>query len=99
MDPNLAPLNLNAEGIVIRTNRVEVPTAEEVASGDPIDPSKVFGRAIYGLSTEIGRQAFGSNRRRMGAVVMDEAYHVTSTPRGLASVTRIGSTAQTPHLR
>ncbi len=89
MDPNLAPLNLNAEGIVIRTNRVEVPTAEEVASGDPIDPSKVFGRAIYGLSTEIGRQAFGSNRRRMGAVVMDEAYHVTSTPRGLASVTRI----------
>ncbi|MET0994925.1 MAG: hypothetical protein ABWY20_12990, partial [Mycobacterium sp.] len=61
MDPNLAPLNLNAEGIVIRTNRVEVPTAEEVASGDPIDPSKVFGRAIYGLSTEIGRQAFGSN--------------------------------------
>lgn len=89
MDPNLPPLNLNAEGIVIRTNRVEVPTAEEVASGDPIDPSKVFGRAIYGLSTEIGRQAFGSNRRRMGAVVMDEAYHVTSTPRGLASVTRI----------
>ena len=49
----------------------------------------MFGRAIYGLSTEIGRQAFGSNRRRMGAVVMDEAYHVTSTPRGLASVTRI----------
>src|SRR6185312_16136595 len=48
-----------------------------------------FGRAIYGLSTEIGRQAFGSNRRRLGAVVMDEAYHVTSTPRGLASVTRI----------
>ena len=89
MDPNLAPLNLNAEGIVIRTNRVEVPTAEEVASGDPIDPSKVFGRAIYGLSTEIGRQAFGSNKSRMGAVVMDEAYHVTSTPRGLASVTRI----------
>ena len=89
MDPNLAPLNLNAEGIVIRTNRVEVPTAEEVASGEPIDPSKVFGRAIYGLSTEIGRQAFGSNKRRMGAVVMDEAYHVTSTPRGLASVTRI----------
>lgn len=89
MDPNLPPLNLGAEGIVIRTNRVEVPTAEEVASGDPIDPSKVFGRAVYGLSTEIGRQAFGSNRRRMGAVVIDEAYHVTSTPRGLASVTRI----------
>ncbi|AGB27298.1 hypothetical protein Mycsm_07204 (plasmid) [Mycobacterium sp. JS623] len=89
MDPNLPPLNLDAEGIVIRTNRVEVPTAEEVASGDPIDPSKIFGRAMYGLSTEIGRQAFGSNKRRMGAVVMDEAYHVTSTPRGLASVTRI----------
>ena len=66
MDPNLAPLNLNAEGIVIRTNRVEVPTAEEVASGDPIDPSKVFGRAIYGLSTEIGRQAFGSNKTPHG---------------------------------
>lgn len=89
MDANLPPLNLDSSGIVIRTNRVEVPTAEESSSREPIDPSKVFGRAIYGLATEIGRQAFGSNKRRMGAVVMDEAYHVTSTRTGLSSVTRI----------
>lgn len=89
MDPNLDPLNMDSPAIVIRTNRVEVPTAEESSSGEPIDPSKVFGRAIYGLSTEIGRQAFGSNKRRIGAVVMDEAYHVTSTRTGLSSVTRI----------
>lgn len=90
MDPNLAPMNLDAEGLVIRTNRVEVPSAEELADAKtPLNPSKIFGRAIYGLSTEIGRQAFGSNKARTGAVVIDEAYHVTSEPTSLARVTRI----------
>ncbi|MBN9636235.1 MAG: ATP-binding protein [Actinobacteria bacterium] len=89
MDINLPPMDLNAQGIVIRTNRVEVPTQEEIKSAEPLDPSKVFGRAIYGLAAEIGRQAFGNNKNRVGAVVMDEAYHVTSSPRGLAAVTRI----------
>jgi hypothetical protein len=89
MDPNLPAMNLDAEGIVIRTNRVEVPTAEEIAGRDPLTPTKVFGRAIYGLSAEIGRHAFGANKTRVGAVVMDEAYHLTSTSTGLASVTRI----------
>lgn len=89
MDPNLPPADLDATAIVIRTNRVEVPTQEEVNGRDPLTPTKVFGRAIYGLSTEIGRQAFGANKTRVGAVVIDEAYHVTSTPTGLASVSRI----------
>ncbi len=89
MDPNLAPANLDAQAIVIRTNRVDVPTMEEINGRDPLTPTKIFGRAIYGLSAEIGRQAFGANKKRVGAVVVDEAYHVTSTPTGLASVTRI----------
>jgi len=89
MDPNLPPANLDAQAIVIRTNRVEVPTMEEISGRDPLTPTKIFGRAIYGLSAEIGRQAFGANKNRVGAVVVDEAYHVTSTPTGLASVTRI----------
>lgn len=89
MDSNLPPANLDAQAIVIRTNRVEVPTTEEIHGRDQLSPTKVFGRAIYGLSAELGRQAFGANRNRVGAVVIDEAYHVTSTPTGLASVTRI----------
>jgi hypothetical protein len=88
-DPNLPPLNLNAEGIVIRTNRVEVPTAEEVAGGEALMPSKIFGRAIYGLAMELGRQAFRLNKARPAAVVMDEAWHITSTPAGLSRVTRV----------
>jgi hypothetical protein len=88
-DPNLPPLNLNAEGIVVRTNRVEVPTAEEVAGGEALMPSKIFGRAIYGLAMELGRQAFRLNKARPAAVVMDEAWHITSTPAGLSRVTRV----------
>jgi hypothetical protein len=88
-DPNLPPLNLNADGIVIRTNRVEVPTAEEVSGGEALMPSKIFGRAIYGLSMELGRQAFRLNKARAAAVVMDEAWHITSTPAGLSRVTRV----------
>lgn len=88
-DPNLPPLNLAAEGIVIRTNRVEVPTTEEVAGREALSPSKVFGRAIYGLSMEIGRQAFQLDKARPAAVALDEAYHVTSTPSGLARTARL----------
>lgn len=88
-DPNLAPLPLDAEAIVIRTNRVEVPTAKEVAGGERIGPSKVFGRAVYGLSMELGRQAFHLNKARPASVALDEAYHVTSTPTGLARTERI----------
>lgn len=88
-DPNLPPLQLNADGIVIRTNRVEVPTAEEVAGGEALMPSKIFGRAIYGLAMELGRQAFRLNKSRPAAVVMDEAWHITSTPTGLSRVTRV----------
>jgi hypothetical protein len=88
-DPNLAPLDLNTEGIVIRTNRVEVPTGEEAASGEALSPSKVFGRAIYGLSMELGRQAFAVDKARPAAVALDEAYHVTSTATGLARTARL----------
>lgn len=88
-DPNLDPLDLTAEGIVIRTNRVEVPTQEEVAGGEKLGPSKLFGRAIYGLCMELGRQAFQLNKSRPSAVALDEAYHITSTPTGLARTARI----------
>ena len=88
-DPNLPPLDLNTEAIVIRTNRVEVPTAEEAAGRDTLSPSKVFGRAIYGLSMELGRQAFQLNKSRPASVALDEAYHVTSTPTGLARTARL----------
>lgn len=88
-DPNLPPLDLNAEGIVIRTNRVEVPTAEEIRSGEKLPPSKIFGRAIYGLSLEMGRQAFRINRTRPSAVVCDEAWAITSTPTGLSRIARV----------
>lgn len=88
-DPNLPPLDLKAEGIVIRTNRVEVPTAEEIAGGEKLGPSKIFGRAIYGLALELGRQAFQLDKPRPAAVAMDEAYHVTSSPTGLSRVTRV----------
>lgn len=88
-DPNLPAMDLNAEGIVIRTNRVEVPTTEEVASRESLSPTKVFGRAIYGLSMELGRQAFQLNKARPAAVALDEAYHVTSTPTGLARTARL----------
>ncbi|MFL0176427.1 ATP-binding protein [Mycobacterium sp. SMC-13] len=88
-DPNLPAIDLNAEGIVIRTNRVEVPTTEEVASRESLAPSKIFGRAIYGLSMELGRQAFQLNKARPAAVGLDEAYHVTSTPTGLARTARL----------
>lgn len=88
-DPNLPPLNLGAEAIVIRTNRVEVPTADELAGRDALSPSKVFGRAIYGLSMELGRQAFQLNKSRPAAVALDEAYHVTSTPTGLSRTVRL----------
>lgn len=88
-DPNLPPLDLTTDGIVIRTNRVEVPTGEEAASGEALSPSKVFGRAIYGLSMEMGRQAFQLNKSRPAAVALDEAYHVTSTATGLARTARL----------
>ncbi|OKH76751.1 hypothetical protein EB73_02350 [Mycobacterium sp. SWH-M3] len=88
-DPNLPAMDLNAEGIVIRTNRVEVPTTEEMSSRESLSPSKVFGRAIYGLSMELGRQAFQLNKARPAAVALDEAYHVTSTPTGLARTARL----------
>ncbi|PJE02590.1 MAG: hypothetical protein CK429_34270 [Mycobacterium sp.] len=88
-DPNLPSLDLNTEGIVIRTNRVEVPTGEEVAGREALSPSKVFGRAIYGLSMELGRQAFQLNKARPAAVALDEAYHVTSTSTGLARTARL----------
>ena len=88
-DPNLPAVDLNADGIVIRTNRVEVPTTEEVASRESLSPSKVFGRAIYGLSMELGRQAFQLNKARPAAVALDEAYHVTSTTTGLARTARL----------
>lgn len=90
MDANLPPIDLDSDGIVIRTNRVEVPRAEELAdTKTPLNPSKIFGRAIYGLSMEIGRQAFGSNKARTAAVVLDEAYHMTSEATSLARVERI----------
>lgn len=88
-DPNLPALDLTTDGIVIRTNRVEVPTGDEAASGEALSPSKVFGRAIYGLSMELGRQAFQLNKGRPAAVALDEAYHVTSTPTGLARAIRL----------
>ena len=88
-DPNLPPLDLNTDGIVIRTNRVEVPTGTEAAGREPLSPSKVFGRAIYGLSMELGRQAFQLNRGRPAAVALDEAYHVTATATGLARTERL----------
>ena len=88
-DPNLPALDLNSEGIVIRTNRVEVPTREEAASGEALSPSKVFGRAIYGLSMELGRQAFQLNKARPAGVALDEAYSVTATQTGLARTVRL----------
>lgn len=88
-DNNLDPLDLDAEGIVIRTNRVEVPTAAEVAAKEPLAPNKVFGRAVYGLSMELGRQAFAMRKSRPAGVALDEAYHVTSTPTGLARTVRL----------
>lgn len=80
---NLDPLPLDADAIVVRTNRLEVPTTEEVRAGD-LNPTKKFGRAMYGLSAAIARQAFFSNLQRFGTFVLDEAYHVTSTEEGLA---------------
>lgn len=88
-DANLPPLDLSTDAIVIRTNRVEVPTAGEAAGRDTLSPSKVFGRAIYGLSMELGRQAFQLNKARPASVALDEAYHVTQTPTGLARTERL----------
>lgn len=84
MDPHLPPANLDAQAIVIRTNRVEVPTMEEISGRDPLTPTKIFESAITGCRRSAGR-AFGANKNWVGAVVADEAYHVTSTPTGLAS--------------
>ena len=88
-DANLPSLDLNTDGIVIRTNRVEVPTGAEATGREPLSPSKVFGRAIYGLSMELGRQAFQLNKGRPAMVALDEAYHVTSTATGLARTERL----------
>ncbi|OAT69332.1 hypothetical protein AWB85_21445 [Mycobacteroides immunogenum] len=84
---NLKPLPLDADAIVIRTNRVELPEVEEIAQGVPLSPTKIFGRAMYGLSAEIGRQLF-SNPKRFGVIATDEAHHVTASPQGLSSITR-----------
>ncbi|SIJ21636.1 Type IV secretory pathway, VirB4 components [Mycobacteroides abscessus subsp. abscessus] len=86
---NLQPLDLDADAIVIRTDKVDVPTEAEVAQGGPLSPSKIFGRAIYGLSAEIGARAFMANEHRFGSVVFDEAYHVLSTNFGLAAASRV----------
>ena len=71
---------------------------EEISGRDPLTP-KIFGRAIYGLSAEIGRPGLRRQQEPGGRRRRRQAYHVTSTPTGLASVTRIVTTDARTTLR
>lgn len=81
----LPALDLDAPGIVVRTNRLDVPTTEEVFQPhlfERMSPEKKFGRAVYGLTAAMAAHAFFANVSRFSIFGLDEAYHLTSTAEG-----------------
>lgn len=75
---DLPPLPLDAPMVVLRTNKLALPSEDE----DPAaDPTKLFGDVIYNLFATIARQVLFSDpddpNARFGLFLLDEARHLT----------------------
>ena len=84
-DASLPPLNATSRAIIVRTHGVELPTHSEMGNQHlftqmPVE--KVLGRALYALIAALARQWCFADPSQLGAFVVDEAHHVTSSPEG-----------------
>ena len=83
LDETLPPVDGTADVIVWRTNGMEQPTTQEIATPHlfrSLPPSKVFGRAYYRLLTSTARRWAFADTSRVCALVCDEAYDICGNP-------------------
>lgn len=83
LDETLPPVDGTADVIVWRTNGMEQPTTQEIATPHlfrALPPNKVFGRAYYRLITSTARRWAFADTSRVSALVCDEAYDIFSNP-------------------
>lgn len=75
---DLPPLPLDAPMVILRTNKLALPSENENAADDP---TKLFGDVIYNLFATIARQVLFSEpddpNARFGLFLLDEARHLT----------------------
>lgn len=75
---DLPPLPLDAPMVILRTNKLALPSENEDVADDP---TKLFGDVIYNLFATIARQVLFSDpddpNGRFGLFLLDEARHLT----------------------
>ena len=88
-DDSLPPLPLDADGIVIRTNTLQLPNREELLTEHlyhELSLEKIFGRAIYALGANMVRWISAADTTRLTAWPVDEFHEVGSSPEALRGV-------------
>jgi hypothetical protein len=82
-DNALPALKPTAPAVIIRTHTLELPNKTELETPHlfaQMRLEKVFGRAMYALIAGVARQICFKDITRLGAFLVDEAHHLTSSP-------------------
>jgi hypothetical protein len=82
-DNALPALKPTAPAVIIRTHTLELPNKTELETAHlfaQMRLEKVFGRAMYALIAGVARQICFKDITRLGAFLVDEAHHLTSSP-------------------
>jgi hypothetical protein len=83
-DRALAPMPLTATATVVRTHSLALPTVDELTIGHAyanLPWRKRLGHALYELTCLLAREQF-LRPGRFGALIIDEAYHLTASTVG-----------------
>lgn len=88
-DESVPALSLDAQGIVIRTHQVRLPTKDELSTEHlfkmlPLE--KVYGRAVFALTSELARTVCFSDPSQFALFINDETHATTSSPEGQAAI-------------
>lgn len=84
-DETLPPLPLDRTAIVLRTFGLSVPTAEQMTNPDErqnLPTAARLGQAYYTFGALLARNTFLRSNGRLGALIVDEAHHITTTAVG-----------------
>lgn len=84
-DPTLPPADLTHDATVFATHGMELPTPEDLTSESAqrqLSIEKRVGRATYAYLAALGRLIGYQDDSRDVLSIIDEAYHMTSSPEG-----------------
>lgn len=88
-DPDLPPMDFDAQATVFCTRGMDLPTEEELASEEArreMTIPKRVGRASYAYLASIGSNIMYADDSRETLFLVDEAHHMTGSPEGSATI-------------